>query len=126
MCHLQDRRKGDYFENWALEFDFERSITGLWNGAVESQEGNHYVVKNAGYNANIDPTNPDTDGNGVLDGKEILFQTCRQEIDPSVKEGVTSVSVSLKCSGAIDHIVTIVNTYGLDMRSQMSSVCKIW
>lgn len=99
MCHLQDRRKGDYFENWALEFDFERSITGLWNGAVESQEGNHYVVKNAGYNANIDPT---------------------------VKVGVISVSVSLECSEAIDHRVTIVNTYGLDMRSQMSSVCKIW
>ncbi len=42
-------------EDWRLEFDFARNITGIWNGVIESHEGNHYVIKNAGYNANIAP-----------------------------------------------------------------------
>lgn len=42
-------------EDWRLEFDFDRNITGIWNGLVESHEGNHYVIKNAGYNADIAP-----------------------------------------------------------------------
>ena len=41
------------FEDWVLEFDFDRNITEIWNGIIEKHEGNHYVVKNATYNANI-------------------------------------------------------------------------
>lgn len=41
-------------EDWYLEFDFKRNITNIWNGVTESHKGNHYVIKNAGYNANID------------------------------------------------------------------------
>lgn len=40
-------------EYWTLEFDFDREITNIWNGVIEAHEGNHYVIKNAGYNANI-------------------------------------------------------------------------
>ncbi len=40
-------------EDWVLEFDFDRNITNLWNGVIEKHEGNHYVIKNAGYNATI-------------------------------------------------------------------------
>lgn len=40
-------------EDWVLEFDFERSITGIWNAAVESREGQHYIIRNAGFNSNI-------------------------------------------------------------------------
>lgn len=40
-------------EDWYLEFDFNRNITNIWNGVTESHKGNHYVIKNAGYNANI-------------------------------------------------------------------------
>lgn len=42
-------------EDWVLEFDFDREITEIWDGVIEKHEGNHYIVKNAGYNANIDP-----------------------------------------------------------------------
>lgn len=45
-----------------LEFDFEREITNIWNAVIESYEGNHYVIRNAGYNANI------TAGQSVLFG----------------------------------------------------------
>lgn len=40
-------------EDWVLEFDFDREITQIWNADIESHEGNHYVVKNAGYNSLI-------------------------------------------------------------------------
>ena len=49
-------------EDWVLEFDFERKITNIWNAVIESHEGNHYVIRNAGYNANI------TAGQSVLFG----------------------------------------------------------
>ncbi len=40
-------------EDWILEFDYARNITNIWNGVIESHEDGHYVIKNAGYNANI-------------------------------------------------------------------------
>ena len=40
-------------EDWYLEFDFNRNITNIWNGVTENHKGKHYVIKNAGYNANI-------------------------------------------------------------------------
>ena len=43
----------EVLEDWTLEFDFDREIRSIWNGVIESHEGNHYVIKNAGYNANI-------------------------------------------------------------------------
>lgn len=42
-------------EDWFLEFDFDREITEIWDGVIENHEGNHYLIKNAGYNANIYP-----------------------------------------------------------------------
>lgn len=40
-------------EDWVLEFDYEGQINNIWNGKISSHSGNHYVVKNADYNANI-------------------------------------------------------------------------
>lgn len=40
-------------EDWILKFDFDREITSIWNGVIDDYENNHYVIKNAGYNANI-------------------------------------------------------------------------
>lgn len=42
-------------EDWVLEFDFDREITEIWNGAIEMHEGNHYIVRNATYNSTIVP-----------------------------------------------------------------------
>ncbi len=43
----------DTLEDWILEFDFPRNINSIWNAVIESHEEEHYVIKNAGYNANI-------------------------------------------------------------------------
>ena len=51
---LLTNRTEETLEDWTLDFDFDREITNIWNGVIESHEGNHYVIKNAGHNANID------------------------------------------------------------------------
>lgn len=40
-------------EDWVLEFDYARQIDSIWNAVIATHEGDHYVITNAGYNANI-------------------------------------------------------------------------
>ena len=42
-------------EDWTLEFDFDRNIERFWTAEIIEHGGGHYVIKNAGYNANIAP-----------------------------------------------------------------------
>ena len=42
-------------EDWKLEFDFDRKIDRFWTANIIKSEGNRYCIKNAGYNANINP-----------------------------------------------------------------------
>ena len=42
-------------EDWTLEFDFDRNIERFWTAEIVKHEDDHYVIKNAGYNANIAP-----------------------------------------------------------------------
>ncbi|WP_052380355.1 cellulose binding domain-containing protein [Paenibacillus camerounensis] len=42
-------------EDWVLEFDFDRTIEQFWTAEMLSNNDNHYIVKNAGYNAIIGP-----------------------------------------------------------------------
>lgn len=41
-------------EDWSLEFDYGNEFASLWNAEIVSHEGNHYVIRNAGYNGNIE------------------------------------------------------------------------
>lgn len=40
-------------ENWQLEFDYDREIADIANAVIVSHEQGHYVIQNAGYNADI-------------------------------------------------------------------------
>lgn len=42
-------------EDWVLEFDYARDIIEIWNAEIISHDGDHYVIKNKGYNGNITP-----------------------------------------------------------------------
>ncbi|HHX63251.1 MAG TPA: hypothetical protein GX707_21465, partial [Epulopiscium sp.] len=42
-------------EDWMLEFDFDRTIERFWTAEIAEHTGEHYIIKNAGYNANIKP-----------------------------------------------------------------------
>ena len=41
--------------NWALKYDANGEIGGLWNGTVYDSDSTKYIVKNAGYNYEILP-----------------------------------------------------------------------
>jgi hypothetical protein len=39
--------------NWTLSFNWDRSITSIWDAALSSHSGNNYVITNGGWNATI-------------------------------------------------------------------------
>lgn len=39
--------------DWTLEFDCDNHINQFWNAQIISHKGNHYIIKNKGYNAVI-------------------------------------------------------------------------
>jgi hypothetical protein len=41
--------------NWSLSFDWDRSITEIWDGTIASHTGDQYVITNAGWNSTIAP-----------------------------------------------------------------------
>ena len=43
----------DPVAGWNLEFDFDRTIDSIWNARVGSRAGNHYSLRDAGYNSAI-------------------------------------------------------------------------
>lgn len=42
-------------EDWKLSFDYEGNLERFWTAEITGHTGNHYVIHNAGYNANIQP-----------------------------------------------------------------------
>src|SRR3954468_2436443 len=42
-------------DGWTLEFDYARTNSNIWNAAIVSHQGSHYVLKGAGYNDLIAP-----------------------------------------------------------------------
>lgn len=81
------------YEYWVLEFDFEREITGLWEGELLSHEENHYVVGNKGYNAvipvggsitfgfNGTGGEPDSEPHGYLLTDNTRYESAKEEDD---------------------------------------------
>lgn len=43
----------EVLEDWVLYFDYDRDILNIWNGIIKNHDGNHYVIENVDYNANI-------------------------------------------------------------------------
>lgn len=42
-------------EDWSIEFNYDREIDTIWNGIIESHEGNSYRIVNSDYNSIILP-----------------------------------------------------------------------
>ena len=40
-------------QNWYLGFDYNNSITNIWNAEISSNEDTEYVIKNVGWNQDI-------------------------------------------------------------------------
>jgi len=45
----------EVIEDWQLAFHMNAEITNIWNGFVVTSANGEYLIKNAGYNANINP-----------------------------------------------------------------------
>ena len=42
-------------EDWVLDFECDCDISSIWNAELLKCEGNHYTIKNAGFNSIIEP-----------------------------------------------------------------------
>ncbi len=58
-------------ENWALRFEMAHEITNIWNGVVSSSVNGIYVIKNAGFNHDVEPGKSVSFGFGGKWEKEI-------------------------------------------------------
>lgn len=63
------------------------------------------------------PLLKDTDGNGIIDSEERVYQTVTEQLKNPQKEGVTAVSVSLSIKGNAEKRVGIVDMYDFDKLS---------
>lgn len=70
--------------NWALGYDATGEISGIWNGYVYSKSDENYIIKNSGYNYEIEPYQSVNFGY-TLSGDELEapenFQLCSKRVD---------------------------------------------
>lgn len=70
--------------NWALGYDATGEISGIWNGYVYSKSDEDYIIKNAGYNYEIEPYQSINFGY-TLSGDELEvpenFELCSKRVD---------------------------------------------
>ena len=70
--------------NWALGYDANGEISGIWNGYVYSKSDEDYIIKNSGYNYEIEPYRSVNFGY-TLSGNELeapeRFELCSKRVD---------------------------------------------
>ena len=70
--------------NWALGYDANGEISGIWNGYVYSKSDKDYIIKNSGYNYEIEPYHSVNFGY-TLSGTELEapehFELCSKRVD---------------------------------------------
>lgn len=90
-------------EDWKLEFDFDYTISNFWTAEIISHDGNHYYIKNAGYNANIKPgetltlgfgANPGNVTSGITNTKATQITSNKKEVKPDPVETVADLKAS--------------------------------
>ncbi len=72
--------------NWALGYDATGEISGIWNGYVYSKSEEDYIIKNSGYNYEIEPFQSVNFGY-TLSGNDLetpeKFELCSKRVDKS-------------------------------------------
>lgn len=55
-AHIEITNPNNYsMEEWRFEFDFDRTISSLWNADIESHTGNHYVIRPPSWDKTLPP-----------------------------------------------------------------------
>ncbi|MDO4945617.1 MAG: cellulose binding domain-containing protein, partial [Ruminococcus sp.] len=98
--------------NWALKYDAHGEINGLWNGTVFSSDSTKYIVKNAGYNYEIQPEQSVTFGY-TLSGEYMEFpeaiELCSQRTERSAEGYSVTIDVTDDWDTGFTGTVTIKN-----------------
>ncbi len=48
----------EVIEDWSLEFDFDREIDNIWSTVITEKVGDHYNLKNPGWEQNVETNRP--------------------------------------------------------------------
>lgn len=62
----------EVIDNWKISFKFDAEISNIWNAEVLSHDGNNYIIKNVGYNQDIET------GNKVIFGFTVQGNTLEE------------------------------------------------
>ncbi len=83
--------------NWALKYDAHGEISGLWNATAYSNNDTQYIIKNSGYNYEIQPDQEVNFGYCVTgESLEVpkVFEICSQRTDKAENEYIVSLNVT--------------------------------
>lgn len=98
--------------NWALKYDAHGEINGLWNGTVFSYDSTKYIVKNSGYNYEIQPEQSVTFGY-TLSGEYMEFpeaiELCSQRTERTAEGYSVTMDITNDWDTGFTGTVTIKN-----------------
>ena len=98
--------------NWALIYDAQGEINGIWNGVIFDSNESSYIIKNSGYNYEILPENSVTFGY-TLSGDDLCapesITLCSQREDVDAESYSVSLSVSDDWGSGFNGLITIEN-----------------
>lgn len=98
--------------NWALKYNANGEINGLWNGTVYSSDSTKYIVKNAGYNYELLPEQTITFGY-TLTGDDLAFpdtiELCSQRTERSNDDYAVTMDVTDDWGTGFNGTITIEN-----------------
>lgn len=102
----------DSILNWALKYDAEGEISNLWNADLYEQNGNEYVIKNAGWNFEIAPNQSVTYGY-TLNGSELPlpdnFEIYSKRVDKTAGYDV-QYNITKSWDTGVEGNIVIANT----------------
>ncbi len=97
--------------NWALKYDAEGEISGLWNAGIYEQKGDEYIIKNNGWNFEIVPDASVTFGY-TLNGENLTvpknFELCSKRVTKTEGFEVT-YSINKSWGTGIEGSIDITN-----------------
>ncbi len=109
--------------NWALGYDADGKISGIWNGTIYENKGTNYIIKNAGYNYEILPGNSVTFGY-TLQGENLAtpdnFELCSKRIEIN-KGYITQLVIEDKWENGFSGYIEILNESDIPFEAWMLS-----
>ena len=97
--------------NWALKYNSDGIINGIWNAKILENQGDDYIIKNNDWNYEIAPNQSVTFGYTLTDDFSApdLFELHSNRVD--VKDGYTaSINVTESWENGINGEIVITNT----------------